>query len=221
MANILKTGDKFNELEFIEMSVERSNDNHLKGIFLCDCGKNKEVIISRVVNGYTKTCGHRKGIGITHGKRNTKEYSTWSSVKNRVFNKNNKDYPKYSKLGMDEDLAENFLAFLDEIGERPDGKNSIDRIDNTKGYIKGNIRWATHKEQHLNKTDSVIVNIKGETFNSFTEAAEKFDVSITTIKRWCDGSVDKRDLHLPYKGILKPKKNCYYELRYKKEQTRD
>jgi hypothetical protein len=43
---------------------------------------------------------------------------------------------------------ENFLA---DMGERPPGR-SIDRWPNPAGnYEPGNCRWATHREQSLNK----------------------------------------------------------------------
>lgn len=43
-----------------------------------------------------------------------------------------------------------FENFLKDMGERPAGK-SLDRVDNSLGYFKGNCRWATRREQVVNR----------------------------------------------------------------------
>jgi hypothetical protein len=46
-----------------------------------------------------------------------------------------------------------YNTFYNEVGEPPDEmqKWSIDRIDYTKGYEQGNLRWATSQQQARNR----------------------------------------------------------------------
>lgn len=44
-----------------------------------------------------------------------------------------------------------FEAWLKEMGPRPSKAYSCDRIDNTRGYEPGNIRWATAQQQRNNQ----------------------------------------------------------------------
>lgn len=54
---------------------------------------------------------------------------------------------------MEESLRDDFLMFYEEVGEaHKDGQRwSIDRIDHTKNYERGNMRWATDVQQARNK----------------------------------------------------------------------
>ena len=88
----------------------------------------------------------------THGKHGTPEYRTWSSMKCRCENKNDKNYFRYGAVGIKVCKRwKKFENFYKDMGLRPSPKDTIDRIESTKGYYPKNCRWATVKEQNNNR----------------------------------------------------------------------
>ncbi len=64
---------------------------------------------------------------------------------------------------MDKHLSEDFQAFLAEVGLPPDKSLSIDRVDNSLGYVRGNLRWATASEQACNTSRTHNITYLGRT----------------------------------------------------------
>jgi hypothetical protein len=96
--------------------------------------------------------------------RRTKEYTSWCHIKYRCYNKNCKQYDRYGGMGigMDKKWARSFIAFFEYIGLAPTPKHSIDRIDNDGGYVPGNIRWATDRQQSNNRRHVEKITFKGK-----------------------------------------------------------
>lgn len=88
--------------------------------------------------------------------RQTKEYTAWCNIKARC-RENSKDKRNYfdKGIGMCSELSSSFKLFIEHIGEAPDKNFEVDRIDNSKGYIRGNIRWVSRSVNCFNKPPSV------------------------------------------------------------------
>jgi hypothetical protein len=194
--NTISHGDKFSRLTFIAMvSGSHFKENRIGGEFVCDCGNRKVLPIGRVVSGYIQSCGclvNERGVAKTHGMRYSPEYRIWGGIKTRVCNPKSKDYKRYSQYEHDLAILKSFEAFYAEVGPRPGPGYSIDRIDNTRGYQKGNMRWATQAQQVSNKHSTILVTINGIDFESAASAARYFGVTRTTVGRWMHGFTDPR-----------------------------
>lgn len=132
---------------------------------LCKCGKYISVVARDLISGHTTSCGcfgreqRLKGI-TTHGLTLRGElpstYKTWQHIKDRCFNPKNKAYKNYGGRGISVcDRWLKFENFLEDMGDRPSPKLTLDRRDNDGNYCKENCRWVTRKIQNNNKRVSV------------------------------------------------------------------
>ena len=105
------------------------------------------------------------------------EYRSWQSMIQRCTNPNATGYEKYGARGVKVYWLwrESFPAFLRHVGARPPG-TSLDRIDGSKGYVPGNIRWADARTQNQNRSNAHLVTINGETA-CVTEWARRIGVT--------------------------------------------
>ena len=87
-----------------------------------------------------------------HGRSKTPEYRVWLGMLDRCYNPNNKSYQHYGGRGIK--VAPEFLdfeTFLAEVGPRPPGDYTLDRIDNNGDYAPGNVRWILRGDQNANR----------------------------------------------------------------------
>lgn len=155
----------------------------------CSCGDVSKYFATNLRRGLSKNClsclSKKTGIRATkHGKYKTKAYSTWQRAKNRCENPFSKDYHLYGGRGihMCREWVESFEAFYAHMGERPEGKYSIDRIDNDKGYEPGNCRWVTDTVQANNKRNNALLTLGPCTLTLNQWAFERPMVSATTLR---------------------------------------
>lgn len=157
---------------------------------LCDCGNTSIVLDYHLKTGHTKSCGcYNIERATIHGLYKESEYHSFSSARARCQNQNDKDYYRYGGVGI-EFRFESLNDIFEEIGKRPSSKYSIDRINTFGHYEKGNIRWATSKEQNRNRKNNTKILFNGLNLIP-AEWAEITKFKETTIRRrffdykWC------------------------------------
>lgn len=129
---------------------------------LCECGKEKVIRVADLRNGKTRSCGclkkdlrkkHNPGFKHGHSAKGnfSATYRSWMSMKYRCdsLHIEHKDYKYYKDVSYCKNWK-NFVNFLYDMGERPEGK-TLDRIDPYGNYNKKNCRWATATEQQNNR----------------------------------------------------------------------
>jgi len=86
------------------------------------------------------------------GRSKDPAYKCWENMVQRATNPKATKAHNYVGRGIDvhPTWKHSFIAFIEHIGPRPSTSHSIDRIDNSKGYYPGNVRWATAVEQAKN-----------------------------------------------------------------------
>ncbi len=93
----------------------------------------------------------------------TPTYTTWALMKNRCLNPRAPNFGRYGGRGITIcNRWHSFDNFLFDMGTRPIGK-TLDRINNSQGYFKGNCRWVTPSEQQRNRRTNVHITYQDRT----------------------------------------------------------
>lgn len=189
-------GKVFGCLLVIEDSGDRTRYRSVVWRCLCLGIKDKEhsnlvyryVSTSDLNSGRVISCGCANKFNGTHGMSYTSEYKSWVAMKRRCLNPNSDTYYGNEERGkIDNRWKSSFEEFLNDMGPKPSGKHTIDRIDNDRGYFPDNCRWATFSEQNQNQTSTkltkdVVIDIRNSDIVSNKFLARKYGCSERTIR---------------------------------------
>ena len=174
-------GQRFGRLLVIEKMVQRDRFKKVVWKCKCDCGNEHLINTKSLRSSNVQSCGWlRVELTTTHGKRNTREYSIWNQMKTRCFNSNHVYFNKYGGRGItvcNEWML--FENFFNDMGLAPP-KHTLERIDNNKGYSKENCKWATRKEQAVNRSSTKFLTFDGQT-KSISDWAREIGIRIDTL----------------------------------------
>lgn len=172
------TGQIFTRLTVLQFD---HSDSLYRRFWRCQCRCGAIVVVDGCClrNGNTQSCGClRKDINRaaqrTHDLSTSPEYQVWIGIIARCENPNNSAFRNYGGRGLsfEPEFRASVVAFVEHVGLRPTPKHTIERIDNSLGYVRGNMRWATRREQNHNKRNNRYLTFQGRTQTSTQWALE-------------------------------------------------
>ena len=148
-----KPGDKIGKVTIVSREGSAKRGQHMVATWnvKCDCGKEwvaKSPAVTRAKKIDHWQCRSCSNGMRDYGMKNHYLYGTWYGMIQRCYNKTATCYANYGGRGIGvhhEWLADPSLfgKWCDDVlGPRPEG-HTLDRIDNDKGYVKGNVRFVS------------------------------------------------------------------------------
>lgn len=153
----LRAGYRYGHLIVLKFSHYDEKYHDAYYVFACDCGTQKTIKGSSVTGGVVISCGHvwKEGVknyGRTHDMSMSPEYRAYMNARSRVRSKVPSTWRNYGGRGI-EFKFDSFEQWFRELGPQPSPKHSVERMNNDGHYEPGNVKWATKREQSLNRVN--------------------------------------------------------------------
>lgn len=151
------------------------------GLFRClNCGTFFKVNLYSAYKHQTRYCCHKCSATCHHdvegGNEEHQLYSRWLSMRQRCFNPTSTSYKRYGARGITVEpyLLDfgNYVQYVSSLGgyqENLPRDIQLDRIDNSKGYERGNLRWVDQSTNVANtrkRSDGMYSEYKGITYST-------------------------------------------------------
>lgn len=141
-------------VEFLGRTFQKNGQCRLDWKCKCDCGN--ELVLPSYQIGRRKSCGcrvFRNPPNLVHGMYKHPLYGVWMSMKQRCSNPKSLHYADYGGRGIKvcDRWMHSFSNFIQDMGERPSNRYSIERIDVNGDYCPKNCKWDTWSNQTKNQ----------------------------------------------------------------------
>lgn len=184
------TGKRFGRWIVLEKTDDVNGVCNSKWKCRCDCGNEKTIQGINLIRGKSRSCGCFKtdicaNRFRTHGLSNTKAYQTWESMIARCENESCYSYANYHKRGITvcpewKNSFEEFYKHVSQLEHFGEKGYTLDRVDNDKGYMPGNVRWADNYTQMNNTSKNIYIELFGET-KTLAQWVREYDIKYYTV----------------------------------------
>jgi hypothetical protein len=118
----------------------------------------------------------------SHGQYLNPVYAVWKMMRQRCNNPRHKQYPEYGGRGIRVCARwEVFENFATDMGPRPPGDYSVERVDNDGDYEPQNCVWGTRVQQNNNSRHNRLVAFGGKT-QTAAQWAKELGISGDTLR---------------------------------------
>lgn len=160
----IKPGDRYGRLVIIQESSKRNG--YRRFLCKCDCGNKKIIVLNALHYGRSRSCGClRNESHFKHRQSQSRLYHTWTLMRSRCYNPNDKRYSCYGGRG---------ITICDQWGEFVNFQTwalshgyseglSIERINNDGNYEPRNCTWIPLPEQARNRRNNHFISHNGVT----------------------------------------------------------